>query len=139
MKMIAVLVLTLCLVGLGNSYSEKVKVKVENSVVRFDASPRDVNGITMVPIRNMVDAMGGTMRWDLGAKTLSVWQNSRRFDIVLNSRTARVNDQSMTMDEAPSIYKNRIYVPLKFVADASGYLISMENGWYVLRPTRKRS
>jgi hypothetical protein len=34
------------------------------------------------------------------------------------------------------IYKNRIYVPLKFVADASGYLISMEDGWYVLRPVR---
>jgi len=84
----------------------------------------------------MMDAMGGTMKWDLSKQTISAWKKSNRFNVVLNSRSAVVNDKPTSMEEASLIYKNRIYVPLKFVADASGYVISMESGWYVLRPTR---
>lgn len=114
-----------------------VRVRVEQQVVSFDAEPREVRGVTMVPIRTMLDAMKGSMRWDLATQTVSSWKNGRRFDVVLNSRSAMVNDKPVSMEEAPLIYKNRIYVPLKFVADAAGYVISMENGWYVLRPTKR--
>lgn len=113
-----------------------IRVRIADSPVVFDAEPREVRGVTMVPIRSMVEAMGGTMRWDLSKQTVSAWRNSKRFDVVLNSRSAMVNDKPVTMEEASLIYKNRIYVPLKFVADAAGYTISMENGWYVLRPVR---
>lgn len=117
--------------------AQKVKIKVDNEVVAFDTMPRQINGITMVPIRTMLDSMQGSMRWDLATKTVSAWKNSRRFDFVLNSRDAVVNDKPMKMDEAPIIIKNRIYVPLKFVADAAGYVVSLEDGWYVLRPVVK--
>ena len=118
-------------------WAQKVKIKVENEVVAFDAMPRQVNGVTMVPVRTMLDSMQGSMRWDLATKTVSAWRNSRRFDFVLNSRDAMVNGKPMRMEEAPIIIKDRMYVPLKFVADASGYVISMEDGWYVLRPSLK--
>jgi hypothetical protein len=132
MKWIAALALFVALVVPAIA-QKPVRVKVDREVVAFDAEPLEVRGVTMVPIRSMVDSMGGTMRWDLSNRTVSAWKASRRFDVVLNSRGATVNDKSVTMEEAPMIYKNRIYVPLKFVADAAGYIISMENGWYVLR------
>ena len=113
-----------------------VRVRIEDRPVMFDAEPREVRGVTLVPIRSMVEAMGGTMRWDLATKTVSVWREGRRFDVVLNSRSATVNDKSIMMEEASLIHRNRIYVPLKFVADSAGYVISIEDGWYVLRPLR---
>lgn len=125
--------LTLATVGL----TQDVKVKIDNEAIVFDAMPKKVNGITMVPIRSMMDAMQGSMRWAPDTRTVSAWKNSRRFDFVLNSRDAMVNDKPMRMEEAPMIHKNRIYVPIKFVADASGYIISQENGWLVLRPARR--
>lgn len=124
--------LTLATAGL----TQDVKVKIDNEAIVFDAMPKKVNGITMVPIRSMMDAMQGSMRWAPDTRTVSAWKNSRRFDFVLNSRDAMVNDKPMRMEEAPMIHKNRIYVPIKFVADASGYIISQENGWLVLRPAR---
>ena len=136
MKVLSVLFLMLAL--LVSSFAQKpVKVKVEDKVVAFDAEPREVRGVTMVPVRSMLLAMDGTMRWDLANQTLTGWKGGKRFDVVLNSRTATVNEKAMTMEEAPLIFKNRIYVPLKFVADATGYTISVENGWYVLRPPKK--
>ncbi len=136
MKVLSILFLMLAL--LVSSFAQKpVKVKVEHKVVAFDAEPREVRGVTMVPVRSMLLAMDGTMRWDLANQTLTGWKGGKRFDVVLNSRTATVNEKAMTMEEAPLIFKNRIYVPLKFVADATGYIISVENGWYVLRPPKK--
>lgn len=132
-----ILFLMACLATvLAIGQQQPVRVKIENQVVVFDAEPREVRGVTMVPIRSMVDAMGGTMRWDLNSRTVSVWREGKRFDVVLNSRAAVVNDKPVTMEEASLIYRNRIYVPLKFVADAAGYVISMESGYYVLRPVR---
>jgi hypothetical protein len=136
MKLVAVL--STALLVCAASWAQKVRVKVDNEIVAFETMPRQINGITMVPLRTMMDSMQGSMRWDLATKTVSAWKNSRRFDFVLNSRDAMVNDKPMRMDEAPIIIKNRIFVPLKFVADASGYVISMEDGWYVLRPTIKQ-
>ncbi len=127
-----------CLALAATGFAQEVKVKVENEAVVFDASPRKINGITMVPIRTMMDAMQGSMRWAPETRTVSAWKNSRRFDFVLNSRDAMVNDKPMRMDEAPLIHKNRIYVPIKFVADAAGYIISQEDGWLVLRPAIKQ-
>lgn len=135
MKTVAV-VFALAL-GIGGALAQKpIRVKIDKEVVAFDAEPLEVRGVTMVPIRTMMESMGGSMKWDLSKQTISAWKNSNRFNVVLNSRSAVVNDKPTTMEEASLIYKNRIFVPLKFLADASGYTISMENGWYVLRPVR---
>lgn len=135
MKLIHVSIGCLALATAG--LTQDVKVKIDNEAIVFDAMPKKINGITMVPIRSMMDAMQGTMRWAPDTRTVTAWKNSRRFDFVLNSRDAMVNDKPMRMEESPMIHKNRIYVPIKFVADASGYIISQESGWLVLRPARK--
>jgi hypothetical protein len=136
MKVFQIVLLASILVA-SASAQHPIQVKIENEVVAFDAPPREVRGVTMVPIRSMLEGMGGTMRWDLATRTLTGWKNSRRFDVVLNSRSANLNDRTVTMEEAPLIHRNRIYVPLKFIADAAGYTVSVENGWYVLRPMQR--
>ena len=134
--------ITFLLAGLSVSafaLPHDVKIKVGNEAVAFDAAPRQVGGVTMVPLRTMMDAMQGSMRWDPQKGTISAWKNSSRFDIMLNNRQAMLNDKPVSLEQAPMIFKNRVYVPLKFVADASGYIMSQENGWFVLRPARKGS
>jgi len=136
MKLIPIALFTTMLAA-SAAAQHPIQVKIENEVVAFDAPPREVRGVTMVPVRSMLESMGGTMRWDLATRTFTGWKNARRFDVVLNSRSANLNDRTVTMEEAPLIYKNRIYVPLKFIADATGHIVSVENGWYVLRPTQR--
>lgn len=135
MKLIELTVGCLALATAG--FAQDAKVKIGDEAIVFDAQPKKVNGVMMVPIRSMMDAMQGSMRWAPDTRTISAWNNSRRFDFVLGSRDSMVNDKPMRMEEAPMIHKNRIYVPIKFVADASGYIISQEDGWLVLRPARK--
>lgn len=117
--------------------AQKLQVKIEQRVVLFDVAPMERNGITMVPLRSMLDAMDSSMKWDMDRQVVTGWKNSRKFEVLLNSRDARVNDKTVTMDEPAYIHRGRIFVPLKFVAEATAHLISREEGWYVLRPTTK--
>jgi hypothetical protein len=122
--------------GVALAWAQSIQVRIEDKPVTFDAPPMERARVTMVPIRNMVDAMGATMRWDLDRQMVSVWKANNRFDVTLGSRSAVVNDRPVTMDEPAFINKGRIYVPLKFIAQSSGYVISNEGGAYVLRPAR---
>ena len=117
--------------------AQKVQVKIEERVVVFDVAPMERNGITMVAVRSMLDAMDSSMKWDIERQVVTGWKNSRKFEVVLNSREARVNDKIVTLEEPAYIHRGRIFVPLKFVAEATGHLISRESSWYVLRPTIK--
>lgn len=129
------------LIGIGIAVSltaaavaqPQIKVMVENKPVTFDAPIIDRDGVTMVPLRNLVDAMGGTLRWDITRQTVTVWRASKRIDVTLNSRQGMVNGKTIQMDEAPFLNKGRLYAPLKFIAESSGYLVSHEKGAYVLR------
>jgi len=121
----------------GSAVAQKLQVKIENRVPYFDALPMYRNRVAVVPIRSMIDAMDGTMKWNMGTQTVQCWANGKRFDIVLNSRQARVNDKTVSMEEGAFIYKGRIYVPLRFLADAAGYVVSEEGDWYVLKESKR--
>lgn len=46
----------------------------------------------------------------------------------LGSRTARVNGQAVTLEQAPSIYKGNTMVPLRFVSEALGAKVNYNAG-----------
>src|SRR5262245_56175703 len=83
-------------------------IKVGDRTVAFDVQPMERNGIVVVPVRGMVEAMDATMRWDMPKQTLSIWKGHHRFDVVLNSRTAIVDGKTTTMDEPAFLERGRI-------------------------------
>lgn len=91
----------------------------------------------MVPIRNMVWALNATFKWDPVKQMISVWHTSNRFNVIINSRQATANGKQVWLDEAPFVLDGRVFVPLKFIANSTGHIISQESGWLVLRPARK--
>jgi|CXWL01.1.fsa_nt_gi hypothetical protein len=131
------LTLVICIGALSSAFAQSNKVKVEDADVKFELPPMMTNRAMMVPLRGIVDAMGATMRSNLEKSTVSIWKGNRRIDIVLNSRTAVINNKTSNMEEAPFLHRGRIFVPLKFIAIAAGYVPSLESGSYVLRSTGK--
>lgn len=119
------------------SLCQTIKVKIEDQPVSFDASPITRDRTVMVPIRSMVTALTATFKWDPAKQLISVWYASNRFDVTLNSRQASANGKQVWLEEAPFVLNGRVFVPLKFVADSTGHVISQENGWLVLRASRK--
>ncbi len=79
--------------------------------------PLIINGRTLVPIRAIIEAFGGSVGWEPETRTavLSLKENTIR--LTIDSTTAYLNNRASTLDVAPSIINDRTMLPLRFVAE----------------------
>jgi hypothetical protein len=113
------------------------EVLIRGKAVAFDSAPKMVNGVLMVPIRSIFDAMGADMRWKMDRQVIEGLRKGNKVEIWVGNKEARANDKTRTMDEPPYEWHGRTYAPLKFLAETMGYMISMEHGAYVLQEVKK--
>ena len=80
---------------------------------------------TMVPIRAIVESMGGTIAFDPSDSRLDFWLYSSHVQMWLGSDTANLNGQTRQMDVAPYLLNDRALIPVRYVAEFLGTYI----GW----------
>ena len=99
---------------------------VNNDIVSGDAAPFvDSNWRTMVPVRALSEAFGGSAEWDGDAHTVTVENGDKTIVFTADSDKYTVNGEEKTMDTALTIVGGRTYVPVRFVADELGYQITV--------------
>ena len=77
-------------------------------------------GRTMVPVRAVVTAMGGTPGWDSGERRIDLQSHGNHVQMWLGQRNARVNGITKEMDAVPQMVNDRTLIPLRFVAEFLG-------------------
>ena len=99
---------------------------VNNDIVSGDAAPFvDSNWRTMVPVRALSEAFGGSAEWDGDARTVTVVNGDTTIVFNADSDKYTVNGEEKTMDTNLTIVDGRTYVPVRFVADELGYQITV--------------
>lgn len=76
------------------------------------------NSRTLLPIRAIMDAVGGESEWDEETRTVICKYNGREVRMTIDSLTAYVNGEEKALDAAPKIINSRTMLPLRFVAEA---------------------
>lgn len=129
--------ITSLILAAGAAFAFAQHVYVGNEKVMFDAKPRLVNGTFMVPVRTMFEVMGVSMGHRTDREVIEGLKSGNRLELWMGSRQARLNDAREDMEQAPTIYGNRTFVPLKTLAKAFKYSISLEGGAYRLSPMQR--
>jgi len=102
------------------------------------------NDRTLLPIANIVNEFGGTVKWDSSNKKVSIVLNGNSINLWIDSKKAVVNQTEKTLDVSPTIINNRTMVPLRFVSDnlkiklvwdGDNQIIALYNGDYTNVPT----
>lgn len=96
-----------------------------NGVSRsLDAAPEIKNDRTYLPIRHVVEALGGEVTWSsTNASTVQISKDNIYIVLNIGSKYAYVNGVTYTLDDAPYTKNDRTYMPVRFISEHLGAIV----------------
>ena len=88
-------------------------------------TPVIVNDRTLVPVRAIIEAVGGTALWNQDTQTATLTYNGDVIRLVIDSTTAYLNDEASELDVMPAIINDRTMLPIRFIAEGFKFTV----GW----------
>lgn len=111
------LLTTLLLTGLMTVNTFAIDLSINNKVVKPVQSPVLQDGTTLVPLRIISENLGATVEWNASTKTVTVNKEDKTIVLTLGSKTAKVNNEVVTLAVAPQIISNTTMLPIRFVSE----------------------
>ncbi|MDD2372139.1 MAG: copper amine oxidase N-terminal domain-containing protein, partial [Syntrophomonadaceae bacterium] len=123
------LVALLLTMGLASTSlaENKLGIRINGNLCQVEPPPQIVAGRTMVPIRFVIEdeALKGQVYWDGNLRKVAMDCRGQYIEFFIGDNKARVDGQVKYFDTAPYIYRNRTYIPLRFLAENLGASV----GW----------
>jgi len=96
----------------------------------LDSPPIIKNGRTLVPIRAIVEEIGGSIYWDGSERKVTIVLNDTTIELWIGNPQAKINGITKWIDDTnhnvmPEIINSRTMLPLRFVTESLG----CEVGW----------
>lgn len=105
--------------------NQGIKIVIDGKSSTYKNVPVTLNGRTLLPLREILVNLGVQnddehIIWDSKDRSVTVTKDSVKFILYVESKDAYVNDEQLTIDVPPVIYKNRVYIPARFVSQSLG-------------------
>ncbi len=123
---------------MGCPYPDGVNVNLNGQFLTFEtARPVIVEGRTMLPLRDTLEAMGAEVVWDVMTRTASAtFESGAVIRSTMDSSTLVVEKDGDTttveMDVAPLVQEGHILIPVRFFAQAVGYDVSWDDYYQIV-------
>lgn len=88
--------------------------------------PMIENNRTLLPIRAIVETMGGAVVWDEETRTTVLAKGDHVALLTIGSKIAFLDETSATLDTVPIIHNDRTMLPIRFIAESFGYEVSWD-------------
>lgn len=82
--------------------------------------PVIVNGRTLLPVRAVVEEIGGDVFWDRDSKEVILNCKTHEIILKIDSTAAYLNGEPAVLDVAPVILNGRTMLPIRFIAQGFG-------------------
>ncbi|HWI61106.1 MAG TPA: N-acetylmuramoyl-L-alanine amidase family protein [Symbiobacteriaceae bacterium] len=123
--------------GFIRAEAPTVNITVEGQPLQMPVPPVIVEDRTMVGVRFVGEAVGGTLNWDPVTRKVTVTRRSDTVILTVGSTQALVNNQAVELPVAPQIVNDRTMVPLRFIAEALGGTVEWDANTRTVNILRK--
>lgn len=106
-------------------YAAENVIKIDGVTIASDAMPEIRNDRVMVPVRVISENLGATVEWSYPEVTLT--KGGMKVILTLSSNMAVKNDEQMRLDSKPFMKNDRVFVPLRFIAETFGSKVGYSN------------
>ena len=116
--------------GKVHNYSaEKIHITIDDKPIEnLKMEPVLINDRTLVPVRDVFEAMGAEVLWNEKDKETTVKKDNNTVVFKINSNQAIKNEiDVINLDVPAKIINNYTMVPLRAISDSLGYVVDWEN------------
>ena len=106
--------------GFSGIADADIAVQLDGQPLATSTAPVQMNGRTLVPLRDIFEALGAKVDWNPAAQTIVATQGTTQIGLAINNTNASVNGRIVKLDQAATLVNGRTFVPLRFVAEATG-------------------
>ena len=100
------------------NFDTPITMTVNKTLVKMDTEPFLYEGTTFVPIRFASEAIGAHwVSWDEGTATASIHYGDKTIQLTKDKNYALVNGQKVSVPAGVKLVSDRVYVPVRFVAE----------------------
>lgn len=110
---------------------QTIRVVLDKTPLAFDSGPLIRDGRTMVPIRTVVEALGGVVGWDPVESAVHLDFEGKTIKMKIDDPKVYVNGVEYVLDVAPFLSNDRTLVPVRFLSESIGCKVY----WYDLVKT----
>ncbi len=112
--------------------NKTVTVNVNGVFIDMDASPYIEKDTVFVPVRFVAEGLGATVNWDNYNQTAIITGNGKSIKLTPGKENIIVDGQSINTGFVTCVYKGRIYVPLRIIAECFGAGLDWNSANYVV-------
>ena len=111
-----------------NRYNHRIPVlEVNDKPIETDTEPvLFINGETLLPIRFVIESLGGSVAWDGKNKIVTGIWNDTVIILKLNSTDVLVNYEHRTLNHEITVMNKRTYISTDFLEDVLGITIDWD-------------
>lgn len=117
-KYIALFIIVMTFLNSPYSYAADLSIKIDGIAVVSDVKPEEKGSRTMVPLRVISESLGAKVEWSNSQVTFT--KDAMKVTLKPNSNTAVKNGVTVKLDVKTYVKKNRVFVPLRFIAETFG-------------------
>ncbi|MCX7708329.1 MAG: ABC transporter substrate-binding protein [Clostridia bacterium] len=124
-----------CFANADSKVTERpdISIVIDGKLSTFTEVPIEANDRTLLPLRAVLTSLGvqndnDHIIWNGSDSSVTIVKDSRKIFLKVNSLNATVNGTVTTLDVAPVEYKDRVYIPARFVAQSLGKKVIWDEG-----------
>jgi len=115
------------------AYAADYQIKIDGVTIASDVKPEIKNKRTMVPLRIISENLGAKVEWSDSGVTLT--KGKMKVTLKANSATAMKDGATVKLDAKPYVKQNRVFVPLRFIAETFGCKVNYSNSTVMVETT----
>jgi len=101
---------------------------VNGKLERMDVPPIIINGRSFVPVRFIVEGIGGKVSWNRMERSVEIVYKNKNLKLWIGKEFALVNGKKIPIDKElrikPFIANRRTMLPIRFIAEALNFSVS---------------
>lgn len=110
--------------AIGAESGEDIRITLFGEPFSAERSPLLVDGVTLVPLRDIAEALGAEVSWDDGAKSIKLQKDASEIRITVDSADAAKNGAALRLEAVPRLIGGVAMVPLRFIGESFDTLIT---------------